>query len=56
MKHWFYGLSIDDPIFDFEGLVHDCNNSIGNALELLWSCTKPLIYAWRAVDHFISPV
>ena len=27
------------------GLVQDCSNSIANALELLPSCTKPLIYA-----------
>ena len=25
------------------GLVQDCSNSIANALELLQSCTKPLI-------------
>ena len=28
-------------IYDIEGLVQDCNNSIANALELLQSCTKP---------------
>ena len=26
-----------------DGLVEDCSNSIANALELLQSCTKPLI-------------
>ena len=26
-------------------LVHDCNNSIANALELLQSCTKPSTYS-----------
>ena len=26
------------------GLVQDCSNSIANALELLQSCTKPLIW------------
>ena len=26
-----------------DGLVQDCSNSIANALELLQSCTKPLI-------------
>ena len=26
-----------------DGLVQDCNNFIANALELLQSCTKPLI-------------
>ena len=30
---------------DIDGLVHDCSNSIANALELLQSCTKPPIYA-----------
>ena len=29
---------------DIEGLAQDCSNSIANALELLQSCTKPLIY------------
>ena len=27
-----------------DGLVQDCSNSIANALELLQSCAKPLIY------------
>ena len=27
-----------------DGLVQDCSNSSANALELLQSCTKPLIY------------
>ena len=28
---------------DIDCLVQDCSNSIANALELLQSCTKPLI-------------
>ena len=28
-----------------EGLVQDCSNSTANALELLQSCTKPLVFA-----------
>ena len=31
---------------NFNGLVQDCSNSIANALELLQSCTKPLISTW----------
>ena len=31
------------PDDDIDGLVQDCSNSIANALELLQSCTKPLI-------------
>ena len=27
----------------FDGLLQDCSNCIANALELLQSCTKPLI-------------
>ena len=27
-----------------DGLVQDCSNSIANALELLQSCTEPLIF------------
>ena len=27
-----------------DGLVQDCSNSIANALELLQSCTNPLIW------------
>ena len=30
---------------DIHGLVQDCSNSIANALEVLQSCTKPLIYS-----------
>ena len=29
---------------DIDGLVQDCSNSSANALELLQSCIKPLIY------------
>ena len=28
---------------DFDALVQDCSNSITNAMELLYSCTKPWI-------------
>ena len=32
-------------------LVQDCSNSIANALELLQSCTKPLVYTlWYLLD------
>ena len=34
---------------DIEGLVQDCRNSIANALELLQSCTKPLIYSLHSL-------
>ena len=34
-------------ILDIDGLVQDCSNSIAKALELLQSCTKPLIWAWK---------
>ena len=34
---------------DINGLVQDGNNSIANALELLQSCTKPLIYIYTYV-------
>ena len=30
----------------FDDLVQDCSISIANALEILQSCTKPLIYPW----------
>ena len=29
-----------------DSLVHDCSNSIADALELLQSCTKPSIKCW----------
>ena len=29
-----------------DGLVQDCSNSIGNAMELLQSYTKPSLYCW----------
>ena len=31
-------------ILYIDGLVQDCSNSSANALELLQSCTKPLIW------------
>ena len=30
-----------------DGLVQDCNNSSALALELLQSCTKPLIFLYQ---------
>ena len=38
---------------DIDGLMQDCSNSIANALELMQSCTKPLIYSWSI--HNDSP-
>ena len=38
-----------------DGLGLDCSNSIGNALELLQSCTKPTIYArFQINSQYIS--
>ena len=31
-------------VANIDGLVQDCSNSIANALDLLQSCTKPLIW------------
>ena len=31
-------------MLDIDGLVQDCSISIANALEIMQSCTKPLIY------------
>ena len=47
-QQWSHVLSTKSVIHDFfldniNGLVQDCSNSIANALELLQSCTKPLI-------------
>ena len=40
-----------------DGLVQDCTNSIANALELLQSCAKPLIYNPKyQVVKYIKPV
>ena len=38
-----YGLYEENDI-DINGLMQDCSYSIANTLELLQSCTKPLIY------------
>ena len=35
-----------------DGLVQDCSNSIANALELLQSCTKPLLWGMYHVHCF----
>ena len=34
-----------------DGIEEDCSNSIANALELLQSCTKPLIYMQINSEH-----
>ena len=34
--------------YDTEGLVQDCSISIANVMEILQSCTKPLIWASTA--------
>ena len=37
-----------------DGLVQDCSNSIANPLELLQSCTKPLIYKHHSASiHWV---
>ena len=38
MLHLYYHLSYINVF------IQDCNNSIANALELLQSCTKPLMW------------
>ena len=39
----------------FDGIVQNCSNSIANALEILQSCTKPLIRRCdENVSHFIQ--
>ena len=41
--HWSKLYSASSYHHHFDGLVHDCSNSSALALELLQSCTKPLI-------------
>ena len=36
---------IDGTIYNIDGLVQDCRNTIANALELLRSSTKPSTYS-----------
>ena len=38
--------------YNIDGLVQDCSNSIANALELLQSCIKPLIYTSMDYWHW----
>ena len=45
-RYWMYYPSANEGIPKYiNGLVQDCSNSIANTLELLQSCTKPLIWA-----------
>ena len=37
-----------------DGLMQDCSNSIADAMELLQSCTKPLIYVVWNLNCVIS--
>ena len=43
MTHRYSGMVI---LHYINGLVQDCGISIANALEILQSCNKPLIYRW----------
>ena len=36
-----------------DGLAQDCSNSIANALELLYSCAKPLICSVDCVGSML---
>ena len=38
--------SLEPQGSNIDGLVQDCSNSSANALELLQSCAKPLIYQY----------
>ena len=38
---WVKPWSGSNGLINFDGLVHDCSNSIALAMELLQSCTKP---------------
>ena len=42
-------------IGNVDGSVHDCSNSIANALELMQSCAKPLI-SWILVPGIHLPI
>ena len=47
-----YSLWSKQPILEhIDGLVQDCSNSIANALELLQSCTEPLIYNIKELSN-----
>ena len=43
-SQWVKAVAWTNPDQDISGLVQDCSNSIANTLDLLQSCTKPLIY------------
>ena len=43
MDRGWFPLILTPTYIIYDGLVQDCSNSISNALELLQSCTKPLI-------------
>ena len=46
-------LFFECPLIHIDGFVHDCSNSIANALEILQSCTKPSIW-WYGNE--VTPV
>ena len=49
---------IDDLVQDCSNssasLVQDCSNSIADALELLQSCTKPLIESYQCTNVHVG--
>ena len=55
MPWWWYWTVIKFRYHHIDGLVQDCSNSTVDALELLWSCTKPSI-KWRVYDKQIRSV
>ena len=52
--YWMVSLSLVISYHDVDGLVQDCSNSIANALDLLQSCTKPLIWSSSAMINFLQ--
>ena len=42
--------------FDIDGLVQDCSNSSGLAMELLQSCTKPSMYSSQWCEKRLSSI
>ena len=40
----------------FNGFVQDCSNSIANTLELMQSCTKPLIWCFPQANVIIQKI
>ena len=53
---FFWPIISQEILKIYRWLMQDCSNSIANTLEILQSCTKPLIYPWYEFEKSKSKI